>query len=125
VSRRNVIGDRVGGYMVDLISECLLLMASLLHYGYTSLVFPPCGFDKKNRHILFILGVSFTLIDVILLLNMRSVALSLYRKFQGYRMFLAMEADLRDRFPNVENVPEDQVCAICRDPMETAKKLPW
>ncbi len=101
--------DRVGSYMVDLVSDCLLLTASLLHYG----------------HILFILGVSFTLIDVILLLNMRSVALSLYRKFQGYRLFLAMEADLRDRFPTVDNVPQDQVCAICRDPMESAKKLPW
>ncbi len=97
-------------YVIDLASDCLFLGASLLHY----------------LHILYLLGVSFTLIDVILLLNMRSVVLSLFRKYSSYRLFLAMEAELRDRYPTVEahDIPADQVCAICRESMDSAKRLP-
>ena len=97
-------------YVVEFASDCLFLMASLLHYV----------------HILYILGVSFTLIDVILLLNMRSVVLSLVRRYHSYRLFAAMETELRDRYPTVlaADMPEEQVCAICRDTMEEAKMLP-
>jgi autocrine motility factor receptor len=95
-------------YVIELSSDCVFLLASLLHY----------------LHILFLLGVSFTLIDVILLLNMRSVVLSLFRRYSSYRLFLAMEGELRDRYPTVDDVPPDQVCAICREPMESAKRLP-
>lgn len=52
-------------------------------------------------HLLYTLGVSFTLIDVVLLLNMRTVVLSLQRKFAAYRMFVAMERELRDKYPSL------------------------
>jgi len=101
--------DRVYySYLVEVLSEVAFLVASLLHYS----------------HLLYILGISFTLIDVILLLNMRTVVQSLMRKFYNYRTFVAMQSELRDRYPTVEPGP-DQVCAICRDSMENgAKELP-
>ena len=97
-------------YMVDVGSESLLLLASLLHYA----------------HLLYLLGISFTLIDVILLLNMRNVFLSLIRKWNNYTTFVAMEEELRLRYPTIEGdeIPADQVCAICRDSMTVAKVLP-
>merc|ERR1712000_796222 len=77
-------------------------------------------------HLLYLLGMSFTLIDVILLLNMRNVFLSLVRKYTNYTTFVAMEEQLRMRYPTMEgdDIPADQVCAICRDQMAIAKLLP-
>ena len=69
-------------YIVEMTSESLFLLLSLLHYA----------------HLLYILGVSFTLIDVILLLNMRNVVGSLLKKYSNYKLFLAMEKELKERY---------------------------
>ncbi len=72
-------------YYLEFGSDSLILVATFLHY----------------MHLLYTLGVSFTLIDVVLLLNMRTVVLSLQRKFAAYRTFVAMERELRDKYPSL------------------------
>ena len=97
-------------YYLEFVSDSLILVATFAHYV----------------HLLHTLGVSFTLIDVVLLLNMRTVVISLQKKLASYRFFVAMEKELRDKFPSVDNPEElrDELCPICQESMATAKKLP-
>lgn len=118
-------------YYLEFSSDSLILTATFLHY----------------IHLLYTFGVSFTLIDVrtrkrairlscflsltarqqvVLLLNLRTVVLSLQRKFAAYRAFVAMERELREKYPTLEGsaLAADDVCSICRDAFVSAKQLP-
>jgi hypothetical protein len=71
--------------------------------------------------------VSFTFIDAILFLNMRVVFNNLREKIVAYRNYRELARNMKNRYPDVtaeELSSLDDVCAICHDKMESAKKLP-
>lgn len=97
-------------YYTQLLSEFSILLVTLLHY----------------THILFLHGFSLTL-NAILFMHIRIVLGNLREKITSYSNYLKMARDMRNKYPNVtpEQLAEyDDDCAICREPMTAAKKLP-
>lgn len=72
-------------------------------------------------------GLSFHLVDAILLLHVRALILSLSQRLSRFAGFLAVSRTLQKAF---SDVPEavlaaiDEVCAVCREPLDRAKRLP-
>ena len=70
-------------------------------------------------------GLSFHLVDAILLLHVRALILSLSARLSRFAGFLVVSRTLQKAF---SDVPEavlaamDEVCAVCRDPLDTAKR---
>ncbi|KAL6077071.1 E3 ubiquitin-protein ligase amfr-like [Balamuthia mandrillaris] len=99
-------------YYTEFITDSLVLMATLIHY----------------IHILFLHGVSFTLIDFVLFLHMKVVFHSLHKKIVNHRNYRRLSSDINDRYPSPteeELIDYDDNCAICLSPLSTtAKKLP-
>mmetsp|Transcript_250 Transcript_250/g.866 ORF Transcript_250/g.866 Transcript_250/m.866 type:complete len:659 (-) Transcript_250:88-2064(-) len=98
-------------YYTEFVTDSLILTATLAHY---------C-------HILYMHGFSFTLIDAVLFLNMRIVFNNLREKVAAYRNYRKLAHAMNVRFPSM--TPEeleqlDDDCAICRERMDTAKRLP-
>ena len=97
-------------YYTELVTECSILIATLFHYG----------------HIFFLHGISLTL-NAILFLHMRIVFSNLRKKLSAYSNYLKLSKAMRTKYPDVtpEQLAElNDDCAICREPMDTAKKLP-
>eukprot|EP00466_Bigelowiella_natans_P020069 jgi/Bigna1/86132/estExt_fgenesh1_pg.C_80155 len=96
---------------VDFCAEFLLQLAKLGHF----------------LQIWKIYGVSFTLIDLFLFMNMRSVLVNMINcacAFRLYRQAL-LEIDLKIPDAAPEDLVRDDKCAICCDTMTTgAKRLP-
>merc|ERR1712137_1317869 len=100
-------------YHIDLVTDTVGLSATLLHY---------C-------QVLYLHGISFTLVDAILFLNMRNVFNRLCQKIQAYLTYRRLTYTLNSVFPTVtqqhfESGEHDSTCLICRDEMETGKMLP-
>jgi len=98
-------------YYTEFCTDTLILTATLGHYV----------------QILVSHGISFTFIDVILFLNMRVVFNNLRDKITAYRNYRKLAHNMKNRYPDVtaeELSILDDVCAICHDKMERAKKLP-
>ncbi|KAL1917213.1 uncharacterized protein VTP21DRAFT_4869 [Calcarisporiella thermophila] len=98
-------------YYTEFITDILILVATLGHY----------------MHIILLHGVSLTLIDAVLLLNMRSVFNNLRKKITSYYHYLRVISDMQTRYPSatvkeLQDYKDD--CAICRDTMTNAKRLP-
>ena len=103
-NRSNVI------YYSDLICECSILALTLIHYF----------------HILYLLGMSFSL-TAILLLHIKEAFSNLKKKLTSFANYQQLKRDIKSKFPSVsaeELLQLNDDCAICRDSMQTAKKLP-
>jgi len=77
--------------------------------------------------ILFLHGVSPTLIDLVLFLHLRVVWNNLREKIASYRNYRKLAQNMKTRYPDVSGeqlASMDDICAICHDRMEIAKKLP-
>jgi hypothetical protein len=101
-------------YYIDFIAECLVQFCSLAHFV----------------HVWWVFGVSFTLIDLFLFMNVRSVIMNLYKRvsaFRDYRNAMAsIDYDFDDA-PAALLASGEEKCAICLDVMaedSSAKQLP-
>lgn len=102
-----------GSYMfyTDVIASAIVLAATLGHYIV----------------ILFIHGISLNVVDVLIFVNMRIVFLNLKAKIAAYRNYRKLALDMDQRYPQVpanELQELNDSCAICREPMVSARRLP-
>lgn len=92
-----------------------------------------CGASNALLRLLNLLviwgfhGVSYTLIDMFILMNVRSAFLKLRKVLDSVRQYREAERQLRVLYPDatkedLENA--DDNCAICREHMDSAKRLP-
>ncbi|CAI2193916.1 13388_t:CDS:2, partial [Funneliformis geosporum] len=98
-------------YYTEFVTDTLILVATLAHY----------------LHIMLLHGISFTLIDAVLFLNMRSVFNNLRKKIAAYYSYRQAISNMQTQYPNATDTELKEYnddCAICRDSMDTAKKLP-
>lgn len=79
-------------------------------------------------HIWLHYGLSFSLIDMFLFLHVRQLVVGLFRNLVAVRNYSRALWELNARFPDATPAElerlNDDVCSICRDSMERAKKLP-
>nr|CAG8472556.1 14225_t:CDS:2 [Entrophospora candida]CAG8545205.1 12910_t:CDS:2 [Entrophospora candida] len=98
-------------YYIEFVTDTLILAATLGHY----------------LHIMLLHGISFTLIDAVLFLNMRSVFNNLRKKVVSYYNYRQAISNMQTRYPSATEIELKEYnddCAICRDSMVSAKKLP-
>eukprot|EP00742_Colponemidia_sp_Colp-10_P010809 GILJ01011913.1.p1 GENE.GILJ01011913.1~~GILJ01011913.1.p1 ORF type:complete len:566 (+),score=48.10 GILJ01011913.1:34-1698(+) len=98
-------------FYIELGTELLLHLCSILHY----------------LHIWATHGLSFTLVDVVLFLNVRAVLKHIRKHFQRLRNYRQAMNDMDTRYPSAtaeELEANNDNCAICRDRMTSARKLP-
>jgi hypothetical protein len=72
-------------------------------------------------------GLSFTLIDLFLFLNLRSILVDLTKRIIAFNSWRRATTQINQNFPNAtgeELLAANDSCAICREPMTAAKKLP-
>jgi autocrine motility factor receptor len=98
-------------YYTEFATDSLVLAGTLFHY----------------IHILYLHGLSVTLLDAVLFMHMRIVFNNLRVKLIAYRNYRQLAENMNHRYPSVS--PEDlqqynDDCAICREVMVSAKKLP-
>ncbi|KAI9293557.1 hypothetical protein K502DRAFT_325255 [Neoconidiobolus thromboides FSU 785] len=92
-------------------TDAAILVVTLIHY----------------IQIVLLQGITFTLIDAVLFLNIRSVFKSLHRKYNIYKSYRSALNYMESRFPSAtKNELEDlgDNCPICLEPMISAQKLP-
>lgn len=97
-------------YYTELGADVLILGCTLLQY----------------LQLMWMHGISFGLVDIVLFLNVRSVLKNLHNKLIIYRERWRAMSYVRDRY--VDASPEElsnynDDCAICREKMKTAKIL--
>lgn len=68
-------------YYIEFISETLLLVSTVLHY----------------IQILYLHGISLTLIDIVLLLHLRAAFGDLFKKIEGYRTFKVLQEHMNTK----------------------------
>jgi hypothetical protein len=97
---------------------------------YASLV-PELGMQLcrllNHVHVWYVHGLSFSVIDVLLLANTKVAVESLHRRYVTHRNFVKADANLKQRFRTAsaeELAAIDDCCAICREGMDDAKVLP-
>lgn len=77
--------------------------------------------------LLWLHGLSLHLVDAILLLHVRALVLSLWHRISRFVGYMAVSRSLHRAFsdvPEAELAAIDEVCAVCREPLDRAKKLP-
>ena len=100
-------------YHTELVTDTLGLVLTLAHY---------C-------QVIYMHGISFTLIDAVLFLNMRKVFNRLRQKINSYLNYRKLARAMDSVFPTVsrsdfESGAYEDFCLICRDRMNVGKKLP-
>merc|ERR1719163_513859 len=78
-------------------------------------------------HIWSLHGISMTLIDGIILMNIKATVDKLKRKVAMYRTYLRVAREMSDRFPVAtaeECAAAGGTCAICLQDLEEARRLP-
>jgi autocrine motility factor receptor len=93
------------------VTDTLMLTATLAHYV----------------QILYLHGISFTLIDAVLFLHMKTVFVHLRDKIIAYRNYRKLAENMKSSYPDVSGEileGRDEVCPICWDKLMSAKKLP-
>lgn len=78
-------------------------------------------------HIWVRAGFSFSLLDLILFMDIRALMSALGRKLRAFARHRAATRLLRDAYPDADVTrlaASREECAICRDSMQTAKVLP-
>ncbi|ORY90561.1 hypothetical protein BCR43DRAFT_499507 [Syncephalastrum racemosum] len=101
---------RMVNYYAELGTDMLVLAITLLQY----------------LQLMWMHGISFSLIDIVLILNVRSVMRSLYKKAivhrDRWRAMTYVKTKYVDASPG-ELLKHNDDCAICREKMKSAKKL--
>uniref|UniRef100_A0A7R9W0Y7 RING-type domain-containing protein n=1 Tax=Chlamydomonas euryale TaxID=1486919 RepID=A0A7R9W0Y7_9CHLO len=95
-------------YYTELVADVLVQAMTLAHY----------------LHVWFLHGLSFQLIDAILFLDIRSIAMSMAKRLRGYLNYRHVTHSLRHAFPDAAPGAADDACTICMDRMLVAKQLP-
>ncbi|KAI8647745.1 hypothetical protein BD408DRAFT_334215 [Parasitella parasitica] len=101
---------RLINYYTELSADVLILGCTLLQY----------------LQLMWMHGISFGLVDIVLFLNVRSVLKNLHSKVIIYRERWRAMSYVRDRYVDAsaeELSNHNDDCAICRERMKTAKKL--
>lgn len=78
-------------------------------------------------HAWFFCGLSFSLSDFLYSLNLKSEIFGFIRQTVKFLNYRRTDQEIRNRYPDAtaeELKASDDICAICRDRMESAKKLP-
>ncbi|KAG0067137.1 hypothetical protein BGZ89_006449 [Linnemannia elongata] len=102
---------RMVQYYTEFSTDTMILVTTLGHY----------------LHIMYLHGISFTLIDAVLFLNMRSVFNNLRKKLAGHQAYRQALKNMQALYPSAtekELTDYSDDCAICRDSMTSAKVLP-
>ncbi|KAG0318491.1 hypothetical protein BGZ97_003671 [Linnemannia gamsii] len=97
-------------YYTEFSTDTMILVTTLGHY----------------LHIMYLHGISFTLIDAVLFLNMRSVFNNLRKKLAGHQAYRQALKNMQALYPSAtekELADYSDDCAICRDSMTSAKVL--
>ncbi|KAI9491986.1 hypothetical protein BDB00DRAFT_830653 [Zychaea mexicana] len=109
-SEQGFEGKRTINYYAELGTDMLVLGLTLLQY----------------LQLMWMHGMSFGLVDIVLILNVRSVLRNLYRKGMVHRDRWRAMSYVKNRYadatPAELSVRNDD-CAICREKMKTAKRL--
>eukprot|EP00026_Physarum_polycephalum_P001391 Phypoly_transcript_01392.p1 GENE.Phypoly_transcript_01392~~Phypoly_transcript_01392.p1 ORF type:complete len:855 (-),score=140.50 Phypoly_transcript_01392:868-3168(-) len=98
-------------YYTEFATDSFVLAGTLGHY----------------MHILYLHGLSVTLLDAVLFMHMRIVFNNLRVKIIAYRNYRQLAENMNHRYPSVSAEDLQQYnddCAICREVMVSAKKLP-
>ncbi|KAF9962630.1 hypothetical protein BGZ72_000050 [Mortierella alpina] len=98
-------------YYTEFVSDTMILVTTLGHY----------------LHIMYLHGISFTLIDAVLFLNIRSVFNNLRKKLSSHQAYRQALSNMQALYPSAtekELADYSDDCAICRDGMSSAKILP-
>ncbi|KAG0214033.1 hypothetical protein BGX28_002899 [Mortierella sp. GBA30] len=98
-------------YYTEFVTDTMILVTTLGHY----------------LHIMYLHGISFTLIDAVLFLNMRSVFNNLRKKLSSHQAYRQALCNMQALYPSAtesELADYSDDCAICRDSMTSAKVLP-
>ena len=116
-----------GGITLNDQEESVVLHFSILYYA--ELLSTLLKLSLKLSHFIHIWtlnGLSFTLIDAILFLNMRSAILKLKSKITSHMNYRNIVIALEKNSTTVEEISEiDDVCAIClRTMTKNVKRLP-
>eukprot|EP00897_Mesotaenium_endlicherianum_P008248 jgi/Mesen1/7451/ME000389S06791 len=98
-------------FYVNLVCDLASLLLTLAHYV----------------HVWCLHGLLFQLVDALLFLNIRALLAAIKRRVQVAARYLRAIRNLRSTFPDatadeLEAFNDD--CAICKEPMGAAKKLP-
>ncbi|KAG0369090.1 hypothetical protein BGZ54_000346 [Gamsiella multidivaricata] len=102
---------RIVQYYIEFVTDTMILVTTLGHY----------------LHIMYLHGISFTLIDAVLFLNMRSVFNNLRKKIAGHQAYRQALSNMQALYPSATEkqlADYSDDCAICRDSMASAKVLP-
>ncbi|KAF9086130.1 hypothetical protein BGX27_003271, partial [Mortierella sp. AM989] len=102
---------RMVQYYTEFVTDTMILVTTLGHY----------------LHIMYLHGISFTLIDAVLFLNMRSVFNNLRKKVASHQAYRQALNNMQALYPSAtekELADYSDDCAICRDSMASAKILP-
>lgn len=77
--------------------------------------------------ILTLNGIHFGVFELVIVLNLRTIIMHLKSKIAAYKNYRKLTAEMDTIYPNVTTEELSQIddnCAICRDPLTSAKKLP-
>jgi len=80
-----------------------------------------------HLHVWYVHGLAFSVIDVLLLANTKAAFETLHQLMVTHLNFLRADANLQHHFRSATRAELDELhdcCAICREPMESAKVLP-
>ncbi|KAL1503646.1 hypothetical protein AB1Y20_012120 [Prymnesium parvum] len=80
-----------------------------------------------HLHVWYVHGLAFSVIDILLLANTKAAFETLRQLLVTHLNFLRADANLQHHFRSATRAELDELqdcCAICRDPMESAKVLP-
>lgn len=78
-------------------------------------------------HIWWLRGLAFQLVDAVLFLNLRALLSAILKRIKGYMRIQAAMSTLQGALPDAsskELLAYDDDCAICKEPMARAKRLP-
>ena len=99
--------------VIHIIADIILLHATLLHFVY----------------VCFINGLTLSLVDVLLFLNIRSTVLQILKRINELRALWATRASIDNVFPTCNVISDkhdvsDDNCPICLACLDRAKMLP-
>ena len=98
-------------YYCEFTFECVTQLLTMLHY----------------LHVWSLYGLSVTIIDLFLFLHLRSSFVVLVDRISKYHHYRRASVEINSRYADAtpaELQQADDFCAICREPMDSAKKLP-
>ncbi|GAB5372491.1 hypothetical protein AAMO2058_001670300 [Amorphochlora amoebiformis] len=107
---RNLNECSVHMHYIEFVAECTTQVITLAHFV----------------HVWTVYGVSFTLIDLFLFMNMRSVFVDLMKRVATFKNYRSAMLEIQRSFPIATDLElkSNSKCAICLDNMAVAKKLP-